>query len=128
MVSLSRPYPFKFFKCCLPQNLLSPLLNTLTHLYMTNKNKYLRYLNDGYQMIDPFINFIKKKPFWSYNRPKHTKWLKMSETILKPIKLEEQGIRTATGHTLTKFKVLYSPKSWNIDHNPESKFLVKFLI
>ena len=28
---------------------------------MTNKNKYLRYLNDGCQMIDPFINFIKKK-------------------------------------------------------------------
>ena len=63
MVSLSRPDPFKFFKCCLPQNLLSPLLNTLTHLYMTNKNKYLRYLNDGYQMIDLFISFIKKKRF-----------------------------------------------------------------
>ena len=29
---LSRPYPFKFFKGCLPQNLLSPLLSTLSHL------------------------------------------------------------------------------------------------
>ena len=29
---LSRPYPFKFLKGCLPQNLLSPLLNTLSHL------------------------------------------------------------------------------------------------
>ena len=29
---LSRPYPFKFFKGCLPQNLLRPLLNTLSHL------------------------------------------------------------------------------------------------
>ena len=29
---LSRPYPFKFFKECLPQNLLHPLLNTLSHL------------------------------------------------------------------------------------------------
>ena len=28
----SRPYSFKFFKGCLPQNLLSPLLNTLSHI------------------------------------------------------------------------------------------------
>ena len=28
----SRPYPLKFLKGCLPQNLLSPLLNTLSHL------------------------------------------------------------------------------------------------
>ena len=32
MVCLSEPYPSKFFKGCLPQNLLSPLLNTLSHL------------------------------------------------------------------------------------------------
>ena len=30
MVSSNRPYPFKFFKGCLPQNLLSLLLNTLS--------------------------------------------------------------------------------------------------
>ena len=34
MVCLSRPYPFKLFKGCLPQNLLSPLLNILTQLYV----------------------------------------------------------------------------------------------
>ena len=34
MVCLSRPYPFKFFKGCLPQNLLSPLLNTLSHIFL----------------------------------------------------------------------------------------------
>ena len=28
----SRLYPFKFFKGCLPQNLLRPLLNTLSHI------------------------------------------------------------------------------------------------
>ena len=33
MVCLSRPYPFKFFKDCLPQNLLSSLLNTLSQIY-----------------------------------------------------------------------------------------------
>ena len=32
MVCLSGPYPSKFFKGCLPQNLLSPFLNTLSHL------------------------------------------------------------------------------------------------
>ena len=32
MVCLSSPYPLKFFKGCLPQNLLSPLLNTLSHM------------------------------------------------------------------------------------------------
>ena len=31
---LSRPYPFKFFKGCLPQILLGPFLNTWTHLLL----------------------------------------------------------------------------------------------
>ena len=30
MVGLNRPYTLSFFKGCLPQNLLSPLLNTLS--------------------------------------------------------------------------------------------------
>ena len=29
---LSRPYPFKFFKGCLPQILLGPFLNTCSYL------------------------------------------------------------------------------------------------
>ena len=32
MVCLSRPYPFKFFKGCLPQVLLGPFLNALSHI------------------------------------------------------------------------------------------------
>ena len=32
MICLSRPYLFKFFKGCLPQILLGPLLNTFYHL------------------------------------------------------------------------------------------------
>ena len=32
MVCLSRPYHFKYFKCCLPEVLLGPFLNNLTHL------------------------------------------------------------------------------------------------
>ena len=35
MVGLSRPYPFKFFKGCLRQNLLSPFLNTLSQMKWT---------------------------------------------------------------------------------------------
>ena len=32
MVCLNRPYPFKFFKGCLPQILLGPFLNTLSQM------------------------------------------------------------------------------------------------
>ena len=32
MVCLSRPYPFKFFRGCLTQNLHSPLCNTLSQM------------------------------------------------------------------------------------------------
>ena len=35
MVCLGRPYQFKFFKSCLPQVLLGPFLNTLTHMFGT---------------------------------------------------------------------------------------------
>ena len=40
MVCLSRSYQFKFFKYCLPQILLGPLLHTLTHMI----NLYLKSL------------------------------------------------------------------------------------
>ena len=33
-LTLSRPYPSIFFKGCLPQILLGPLLNTLSHLML----------------------------------------------------------------------------------------------
>ena len=32
MVCLNRPYNFKFLKACLPQILLGPFLNKLTHI------------------------------------------------------------------------------------------------
>ena len=34
MVCLNRSYPFKFFEGCLPQILLCPFLNILSHLYL----------------------------------------------------------------------------------------------
>ena len=39
MVYLSRPYYFKFFKGCLPQILLSPLLNNLSYMLNKYRNK-----------------------------------------------------------------------------------------
>ena len=44
MVCLSKQYSFKFFKGCLPQILLDPLLNTLSQLSLGVKGKaFLRY-------------------------------------------------------------------------------------
>ena len=37
MVCLSRPYPFNFFKGCLPQVLLVPFLNTCSHILFVAK-------------------------------------------------------------------------------------------
>ena len=34
----SRPYPFKFFKGCLPQIFLGPFLNTLSHTAISKKD------------------------------------------------------------------------------------------
>ena len=44
MVCLSRPYPLKYLKDCLPQNLLSPLLNTLSHLIFSNLEEIFQNL------------------------------------------------------------------------------------
>ena len=41
LAAIGRPYPFKFFKGCLPQILLGPFLNTLSHIkYKTPYHGY----------------------------------------------------------------------------------------
>ena len=51
MVCLGRPYHFRFFTGYLPQILLGPFLNTLTHMFVTRE----------YQMIGQiFAPGIKK--------------------------------------------------------------------
>ena len=50
---LSRPYPFKFFKGYLPENLLSPLLNTLSSL----EGSYLWNICDGGFFCDTNLRF-----------------------------------------------------------------------
>ena len=52
MVCLSRPYPFKIFKGCLPQILLGPFLNALSHMFFKNA-KIRRH----------YPNFLKEKKF-----------------------------------------------------------------
>ena len=43
MVCLSRQYPLKFFKGCLPQFLIGPLLNTLSHIIWREHTKMLNW-------------------------------------------------------------------------------------
>ena len=57
MDCLSRPYHFKFFKGCLPQILLGPFLNTLTHLFL-NFIILMAFLLQTY--IRNIINWVSK--------------------------------------------------------------------
>ena len=62
-IFLRRSYHFKLFKDCLPQNLLSPLLNTLSHLL---SDAYLgscqtSMMEDKYPINKPIIN-IRPNP------------------------------------------------------------------
>ena len=52
---MARPYPFKLFKGCLPQNLLTPLLNTLSHLLG------YRLTIDSSQQMDSIKQFRKRR-------------------------------------------------------------------
>ena len=40
IVCLGRPYPFKFFKGCLPQILFGSLLSTLSYLFYNHDQSY----------------------------------------------------------------------------------------
>ena len=48
---LSRPYRFKFFKGCLPQILLGPFLNTLSHMSL------IAYANAIFEKYSSFFEF-----------------------------------------------------------------------
>ena len=50
---MGKPYPLKFFKGCLPQNLLSPVLNTLSHI-LKGQSKEGK-LDHIFQLEDSFI-------------------------------------------------------------------------
>ena len=50
--ALSRPYHFKFFKGCLPKNLLSPLLNTLYDMFTEKWNVNEREMRSALRIKD----------------------------------------------------------------------------
>ena len=72
MVCLSRPYPFKIFKGRLPQNLLSPLLNTLFHMKSKFNSVdtgphcifYKHHWNAIFLLDWKFIGIKFTLPFW----------------------------------------------------------------
>ena len=55
---LSRPYPFKFFKGCLPQILLGPLLNTLSQIKLTELTViYQKLYKEGWRKLKQETNW-----------------------------------------------------------------------
>ena len=63
MVCLSRPYPFKFFKGCLPQILLGPFLNTclIYWLLYYSKSFFLLFCRFIFYLI---VIFLKIELLW----------------------------------------------------------------
>ena len=58
---ISRPHPFKFSKGCLPQNLLSPLLNTLSHMFFEKWKLQAITINVKYKEIFVYDDFFFEK-------------------------------------------------------------------
>ena len=52
---LSRPYHFKFLRGCLPQILLSPFLNTLTHIVVFLQLIFIFFEDNCFITINPFL-------------------------------------------------------------------------
>ena len=63
-VSLSRPYLFKFFKGCLPQILLGPLLDTSSHISCNSVVE--RQLTPGARLVFKACPENGGSGFWSY--------------------------------------------------------------
>ena len=58
MVCLSRPYPFKLFKGCLPQILLGPFLNALSQfmlcvIFCGHQKWMIPFLKTSYEFLTP---------------------------------------------------------------------------
>ena len=73
MVYLRRLYPFKFFKECLPQILLGPFWNTLSHLILSSEimmgncgtqliySNYSRYTNSFTALEANFADLLQRR-------------------------------------------------------------------
>ena len=69
MVCLSTPHPFKLFKCCLQQNLLSTLFSTLFHIIVKG--------------VSPLLN-AKVKLIFPKLKQKHHRWHRRHVTFSSP--------------------------------------------
>ena len=70
---LSRPYPFKIFKGCLPQILLGPFLNTWAQIWLNDSPEeftlvdYRRYVDVIFALLhlpdhfEKFTNYLNSK-------------------------------------------------------------------
>ena len=77
-VPLSRPYPFKIFKGCLPQNLLSPLLNTLSHIIQLEVAAKL--ITKEIKKFNPVINFRVSLKSSNWNSSLHMVGVSFTES------------------------------------------------
>ena len=70
MVGLSRPYPFKLFKGCLPQILLGPSLHTLSYLFflLTRHNSTDSHSQDYSIFLDFFTLVITCKTHYFFKK------------------------------------------------------------
>ena len=69
MVCLSRPYTLKFFEGYIPQNLLSWLLNTLSHMYIQVKFSQVN------NIVKLFLNGIR------IHFAEGLKWVTLSSSV-----------------------------------------------
>ena len=87
-ICLGRPYPFKFFKGCLPQILLGPLLNTLSHIIfiipVKSRAGFILCLFNNIQQNDEFITKILAFRFKSSDTWKSISSLLILELLIKP--------------------------------------------
>ena len=107
-ICLARPYPFKFFKDCLPPILLGPFLNTLSHylviihLRIQNiktqfKNKH-RLLLQNYCTISWKITAAMKSHYKESQRFKTANFLQQdSKVVIFSVNFTE-FFRLATSH------------------------------
>ena len=56
---VSRPYHFKFFKGCLPQILLGPFLNTLTHIVIFFRRHFAKCWSKKWEVLYMLTTYIK---------------------------------------------------------------------
>ena len=109
MVCLSRPYHFKLFKDCLPQILLRPFLNTLSHISCSTMYGYLltEHFNKAKRTVEPF------HPGYSIDIHAVGKYIK---TLHVHHKLRKRWLKKLNLYTSQSLKeIIPGYKRWNFE-------------